>query len=69
MNQYNVFQYVVFYQHPSSTDDSSNKPRILKDVTTTVAKSEDLVRMQAVRELSEEWADKLEYITIVVHPF
>ena len=69
MSQFRVFQYVVFHQPASTKDKTDPKPEVIKEVTTIVAKSEDLVRMTAVRELSEEWAEKLEEIVIVVRPF
>lgn len=69
MSIFKVFQYVVFHQEPNKKDETAGKPTIIKEVTTVVAKSEDLVRMTAVRELSEEWAEKLEEIVIVVRSF
>ena len=69
MTNFKVYQYLVFYQEPNKKDSSENKPIIIKDLTTVVEKNEDLVKMKAVRELSEEWAEKLENIVIVVKSF
>jgi hypothetical protein len=69
MSQFRVFQYVVFHQEPTKKDEQESKPTIIKEVSTVIAKSEDLVRMQAVRELTEEWAEKLENIVIAVRAF
>ncbi len=69
MTDFRVFQYVVFHQPVTKKDEAQVKPTVIKEVTTTIAKSEDLVRMTAVRELSQEWAEKLEEIIIVVRPF
>ena len=63
MTNYRVFQYLVFHQ------DGDNKPTIIKDITTVLDKSEDLVKMRAIRELGDEWDDKLDEVVIVVKSF
>ena len=69
MANFRVFQYMVFHQEPAKKDAVETKPTIIKDVTTIVEKSEELVKMKAVRELTDEWAEKLENVVIVVRAF
>lgn len=59
-----VFQYVIFYKN-SETDAVT----LLKDVTTVIEKTQDIVKMKAAREIPEEYLDKLEDVVIAVRSF
>lgn len=65
-----IFQYVVFYnpkQDPAKAEESRSE--IIVPITTVLEKSEDIVKMKAVRGLDEKWMDKLDEITIAVKSF
>ena len=63
MTNYRVFQYLIFHNK------EEGKPTIIKDLTTVLEKSEDLVKMRAIRELDNEWDDKLDEVVVVVRGF
>lgn len=65
---YQVFQTMTFYT-PKDEEGNELKPEIITELATVIEKDAKMVEMKAVRALDEKWMDKLEDITIVVHPF
>lgn len=66
-----LFQYAVFYaptpHHKDGVPD--DKPVIIKDVTTVLAKDEGTAAMLAARAIPEEYVEKLSDVKVVVRPF
>jgi len=66
---YKLFQYAVFFVPTPKELEKGEKPKVLVDIKSVVAKSENDVRTIASREIPEEYLDKLEQVNIVVRPF
>lgn len=61
-----VFQYVAFY---NPDEESTDKPKIIVEPKTVLAKDENQASMLAARAIPEDYVDKLENVEIAVRPF
>lgn len=61
----NLFEYVIVYMPKAEGLD----PKILVKPTTILSESEQVVRMEAVFQIPEEYKDKLKDINIYIRPF
>lgn len=65
-----LFQYsVLWLPTDKQVKENDAKPKILKDVTSTVAASEDEVKMLAAIDIPAEYKDQLSQVVIAVRPF
>jgi len=64
-----LFQYAAVLHPTEKQTDDGRRPEIIVDVTTVVAGSQDKAVLLAARDISEEYADQLEQIEVVVRPF
>lgn len=68
-----LFEYVILYHERLSKkqeeDGKTPTSKILVDVTRVLAKDEREVLINASRQISEEYLDKLDRVEIAVRPF
>ena len=65
----NYFQYVIIHRASKEERKDGKKDVIIQDLKSVMAKNESVVGMIAVREIPEDYADKLDRVDIVVRPF
>ncbi len=61
-----IFQFVAFYL---PDEESQDKPQIIVEPKTILAKDEKQASMIAARAIPEQYIDKLDQIEIAVRPF
>jgi hypothetical protein len=65
-----LFQYsVLWLPTEKQVKDDDAKPKILKDITSAVAASEDEVKMLAAIDIPAEYKNQLSQVVIAVRPF
>lgn len=68
MEHRSVYEYVVYFVPTREQREEGYDPEII-EVGQTLASNEEKARMFATRQLSSEWDDKLDQITVLVRPF
>lgn len=65
-----LFQYAIFYV-PAEKEGKkqSEKPVIVKDVTSILAKDERQALIKINREIPEQYLEKLDEVQVVIRPF
>lgn len=64
-----LFEYALIY-HPKKEKDEEQKPsELIGDVKHMIAATPEVVNMRAIREIPDEYAEKLEQIEVAVRPF
>lgn len=69
MEKSNLFQYVAIYNPSTKKEEEKQTAKIVVPITSILAKNEQVASMKAVREIPEEYLDRLEQIDIIVRPF
>lgn len=70
-----LFEYAVLYHPPTKRskdgegEETGGKTKLIGTVGHVVAASPETAAMVAVRSLPEEYADKLDDLEVIVHPF
>lgn len=65
-----LFEFAAFYEPKSENGkESPEKPRIIVEPKTVLAKDEKQASLLAARSIPEEYVDKLEFVEIAVRPF
>jgi hypothetical protein len=64
-----LFQYVVYHNPDNKKRDVPEKPRIIVDITTVLAASEQQAGILASREIPEDYMDDLEEVVVAIRPF
>ena len=64
-----LFQYAVFYRPSDEQTKKGAKAEVIKDITSVVAADEKEVMIRAVREIPENFMDRVANIEVAVRPF
>ena len=64
-----LYQYAAICHPTKEEEKKGEKAKVIVEPTTVLAKNEQVAGMMIVRQIPEEFADKLEQIDIVIRPF
>ena len=64
-----VFQYVILWSPTEKQEEDGLKSKLLKEVTTVLAKDEKTVALLASKQIPDEYNDQLDQVNIAVRPF
>lgn len=69
MEKVKLYQYAAIYHPTKAEAEDGEKPKVIVEPTTLLAKNEQVASMMVVREIPEEYADRLENVDIAIRPF
>lgn len=64
-----LFQYVIFWTPTEAQAKEGKKPEILKELTTVIAKDEQVANIHAARTIPPDRIDDIDQITVALRPF
>ena len=64
-----LFQYAALYYPSKEELKKGKKAKVIIEPTTILAKNAQVASMIVIRELPEEYTEKLENVEIVIRPF
>lgn len=64
-----LFQYAVIWNATKEQEKDGKKSKVIVEVTTVLAPSQESATMLAARSIPQEYADQLEQCEIAIRPF
>lgn len=64
-----LFQYAIIWQPTESEIKEGKRAKVVKDITSILARDKESVNILAAREIPEEYLTQLDQINIAVRPF
>lgn len=64
-----IFQYAIYFVPGPSSENKEEKPKILKEITSILAKDEKSATILASRDIPQEFLSRLDEVSIAVRPF